>query len=150
MKAFRERERKRQDKVKNRRRKLTPEQEAEKKAIEEEDRKEEEERMNSHNFGLVNIAFVVIVGIVTANYFGLFMPDNIPDFVVSKVELFKQFPSLAPPNETVVGEEGTPVIEGEDVVTDEAPLEEEEADEGEFKTYTQAREEEEEEEVDIE
>lgn len=29
---------------------------------------------------------------------GLLMPEMIPDFVVSKQELFAQFPSLAPPD----------------------------------------------------
>lgn len=47
---------------------------------------------------LINISVIAICGMIICNYFGLFMPDNIPDFVVSQVELWKEFPSLAPPD----------------------------------------------------
>lgn len=48
--------------------------------------------------GVTNLAVIFIIGIVLCNYFGLFMPDNIPDFVVSQVELWKEYPSLSPPD----------------------------------------------------
>lgn len=96
-------------------------------------------RFEEWNFGLMNLAIIIIFGILLCNYTGLFMPDNIPDFVVNKNDLFAQFPSLAPPNETLANatiiDETTTPVEGEEVGEDA----------GEYKEYTQSEEEEEEE-----
>lgn len=95
-------------------------------------------RCDDWNFGLINVAGIVILGIVLCNYTGMFMPDNIPDFVVNKDDLFAQFPSLAPPNETLaetVTEEtvvdGVPSVEGEDDAEADPEVE------GEYKEYQQ-------------
>jgi len=68
------------------------------------DEKEDKERTDemlsqddTFRIGMTNLAVIFIIGIVLCNYFGLFMPDNIPDFVVSQVELWKEYPGLAPP-----------------------------------------------------
>lgn len=53
---------------------------------------------SSWKMGLINVSVIFIIGIVACNYMGLFMPDMLPDFVVSQVELWKEYPSLAPPD----------------------------------------------------
>jgi len=55
-------------------------------------------KCDGYNFGLINLCGILIAGLFFCNYMGLLMPDMIPDFVVSKHELFAQFPSLAPPD----------------------------------------------------
>jgi hypothetical protein len=55
-------------------------------------------RCDGYNFGLINLCGILIAGLFFCNYMGLLMPEMIPDFVVSKQELFAQFPSLAPPD----------------------------------------------------
>jgi len=70
----------------------------------EEEEEDEVQRCYGYNIGLINVAIFLIIAIVICNYMGLFMPDNIPEFVVAKNDLFKQFPSLAPPNETLANE----------------------------------------------
>eukprot|EP00462_Mataza_sp_D1_P025752 CAMPEP_0175146660 /NCGR_PEP_ID=MMETSP0087-20121206/15504_1 /TAXON_ID=136419 /ORGANISM="Unknown Unknown, Strain D1" /LENGTH=386 /DNA_ID=CAMNT_0016431651 /DNA_START=11 /DNA_END=1171 /DNA_ORIENTATION=+ len=50
------------------------------------------------DFGWMNVAVVLVAGMVLCNSLGLFMPDNIPEFITTKYDLFKQFPGLAPPD----------------------------------------------------
>lgn len=57
-----------------------------------------EGRFSDCNFGLINMLMIGILAIICCNALGLFMSENIPDFVVSQNELWKRFPGLAPPN----------------------------------------------------
>jgi len=57
-----------------------------------------EGRFSDCNFGLINMLVIAIIAIVCCNHLGLFMGENIPDFVVSQNELWRRFPGLAPPN----------------------------------------------------
>lgn len=48
-----------------------------------------------HKFGLVNLAVILFMGLVLCRQLGVFKGENIPDFLVTRDELWKQFPSLA-------------------------------------------------------
>jgi DNA segregation ATPase FtsK/SpoIIIE-like protein len=92
-------------------------------------------RCDGYNFGLINLCGILICGLIFCNYTGMFMPEMIPDFVVSKQELFAQFPSLAPPDYNATAEEEAskksdePIIpnldslleESEELRTDDTP-----------------------------
>jgi hypothetical protein len=65
-------------------------------------------RFDGYNFGLINLCGILIAGLFFCNYMGLLMPEMIPDFVVSKQELFAQFPSLAPPDYNASAEDTKP------------------------------------------
>jgi len=62
------------------------------------------------NFGLINAAVILIIGLVACNQMGLFMGENIPDFVISQKDLFRHFPALGSPehasndNDTVIND----------------------------------------------
>jgi len=53
--------------------------------------------MSGWQFGYLNAAAFIIVGVMVSNWFGLFMPENVPEFILSPNELYSMFPSLAPP-----------------------------------------------------
>lgn len=74
-------------------------------------------RFEGYNFGLINLCGILIAGLFFCNYMGFLMPEMIPDFVVSKQELFAQFPSLAPPDYNASAEEETPK-KPEDIIPD--------------------------------
>lgn len=48
--------------------------------------------------GLLNVCVIGVIGMFLCNWIGLFSPEMLPDFVVSQVELWKEYPSLAPPD----------------------------------------------------
>jgi len=85
---------------------------------------------DSFRLGLINFAVIGIIGVVLCNWLGLFMPEMLPDFVVSQVELWKEYPSLAPPDfdaEAHAAEEAEKAKRGktggpslEDILADEA------------------------------
>jgi len=114
---------------------LTEDEQAE---LEKEGEKEDPVMTQAETFrvGLINISVIFILGIVLCNYFGLFMPDNIPDFVVSQVELWKEFPSLAPPDfdaEVHAAEEAAKAKHPADVSLEDLLKEEDDGDmEGEY------------------
>lgn len=81
--------------------------------VEVEHEKDEEREKESCNFGLINLAVIFIVGIFICNTFGLFMPENIPEFITSKEELFASFPSLVPTNFSPHASESKKLTKGE-------------------------------------
>lgn len=56
------------------------------------------------DFGLLNLGFILIGGLILCNALGLFMPENIPEFVTTRADLFAHFPSLAPPDYNATAE----------------------------------------------
>jgi len=102
---------------------------------EEEDKPTEivvEGRFSDCNFGLINMLLILIIAIICCNHLGLFMSENIPDFVISQTELWKQFPGLAPPNATFNA--STPIINETDQVeiSKDEGIEDEEIDMSKF------------------
>jgi len=75
-------------------------------AAEEAEATQEESKEGKHecDFGMLNLGFILIAGILLCNYLGLFMPENIPEFVTSRADLFAHFPSLAPPDYNATAE----------------------------------------------
>ncbi len=73
--------------------------------------------MSGWQFGYLNAAVFIIVGIAVSNWFGFFMPENVPEFILSPGELYDLFPSLAPPtaenNANTPAPEPTPQVEVE-------------------------------------
>eukprot|EP00164_Ancoracysta_twista_P007408 GFYU01010515.1.p1 GENE.GFYU01010515.1~~GFYU01010515.1.p1 ORF type:complete len:412 (-),score=130.19 GFYU01010515.1:25-1176(-) len=44
-----------------------------------------------------NLVLLLLTGVTIAYFMGVFDPENVPEFVVTRDELFRTFPSLAPP-----------------------------------------------------
>lgn len=82
-------------------------------------------RCDGYNFGLINLCGILIAGLFFCNYMGFLMPEMIPDFVVSKQELFSQFPSLAPPDYNASAEDPA-TAKKEEIIPDLDSLLEEE------------------------
>jgi len=48
-------------------------------------------------FGMINFAVILVVGLFLCRELGVFKGENVPDFLVSQKDLYFHFPSLAPP-----------------------------------------------------
>ena len=79
------------------------------------DEKEDKKGGLTWDFGLINLLVLFGFGALFCYYIGMFDSKQIPDFVVNQQELFRQYPSLAPPvedlTETVQSEPVQPDVD---------------------------------------
>lgn len=109
----------------------------------EEEGKNKRGRCADYNFGLLNLCLIFIIGLVSTHYMGLFVADNIPDFVVSKKELFETYPSLAPPDYNASADiNAPPLLDDLETLEREAREEQEEKErrESQYSSFTQTEE----------